>query len=117
MPCQPRLRPEAPSACWPRATYSSGKATRLRPSTRSKAADVINVLVVQDREQASAQIGFRLPKMLLGDGADQAILHKVVGPHRVAGQCAGIAPQPWDFGLEPLSKVAHRHHFRGSSLG
>ena len=24
MPCQPRLRPAAPSACWLRATYSSG---------------------------------------------------------------------------------------------
>jgi hypothetical protein len=74
-------------------------------------------LIVQDREQPSAQIGFWLPKMLLRDGADQAILHKVVGSHRIARQCSGIAPQPWDFGLEQLSKVAHQHHFRGSSLG
>jgi hypothetical protein len=74
-------------------------------------------LVVQDREQPSAQIGFRLPKMLLGDGADQTILHKIIGPHWVARQCSGIAPQPWDFGLKQLSKFAHRYHIRGSSPG
>ena len=48
---------------------------------------------------------------------DQAILDKVIGSHRVARQCSGIAPQPWDFGLEPLSKFAHRYHIRGSSPG
>src|SRR5262249_23696610 len=53
----------------------------------------------------------------IGDGADQAILDQVVGPHRVARQCSGIAPQPWDFGLEQFGKVAHRHHIRCSSLG
>jgi hypothetical protein len=56
-------------------------------------------LVVKDRKKPSAQIGPGLPKMLFGDRADQGVLYEVVGSRRVPGQCARIAPQLWNFGL------------------
>jgi hypothetical protein len=63
--------------------------------------------MVKDRKKPSTQIRPGLPKMLFGDRADQGVLHEVIGSHRVPGQCAGIAPQLWNFGLEQLGKVAH----------
>lgn len=64
------------------------------------AADIIDILVVKDREKPSTQIGSGLPKVLFGDRADQGVLHEVVGAHRVSGQCARIASQLRNFGLE-----------------
>jgi hypothetical protein len=44
------------------------------------------MLVVQDGEEPGAQIGSRLPQMLLGEGADQAVLHQVVSLRAMLGQ-------------------------------
>jgi hypothetical protein len=55
--------------------------------------------------------------MLLGDCADEAALHEIVGACRVPGERASIAAQPWDLSFEKSGKIAHRHHLRGSSLG
>jgi hypothetical protein len=71
------------------------------------ATDIIDILVVKDREKPSTQIGSGLPKMLFGDRADQGILYEVVGAHGIPGQCARITPQLWNFGLEQRGKGAH----------
>jgi hypothetical protein len=81
-----------------------------------RAADVVDVLVMEDREQPSAQIGARQPEMFLGNRANQAALHQIVGARRIPGQRPCVAPQPWDFFFEKLSKITHRRTFAGCSL-
>jgi len=44
-----------------------------------RAPDVVDMLVVQDREKPGAQIGAGLPEMLFGDRAGQAALDEIVG--------------------------------------
>jgi hypothetical protein len=46
--------------------------------------------------------------MLLGDRAQQAILYKIVGPHRVPGKRARIAAQTRDFLFEKPTEIVHR---------
>jgi hypothetical protein len=71
------------------------------------AADIIDILVVKDREKPSTQIGSGLPKMLFGNRADQGVLYEVVGAHGVPGQSARITAELWNFGLEQLGKGGH----------
>src|SRR5229473_6543779 len=73
-----------------------------------RAPYIIDVLVMEDREEPGPQIGARLPEMLLGDGAGQAALDEIVGSGHIAGQCPRIAPQPRKLRFEQPSEVAHR---------
>ena len=57
----------------------------------NRAPHVIDMLVVQDREQPGAQIRAGLPQMLFGDGAGQAALDEIVGACHIPGQRARIA--------------------------
>jgi hypothetical protein len=45
--------------------------------------------------------------MFLAKRAGECFLYEVVRPDRVAGQCTGIAPEPWDLPLETTVKIAH----------
>jgi hypothetical protein len=75
-------------------------------------ANVIDMLMVQDGEEPSPQIGAVLPQMLFGDGAGEAALHEIVSASETPGQRARIAAQPRDLRLEhprevkfPLEKI------------
>ncbi len=61
---------------------------------------MVNVLVVQDREQPSPQIGTLLPQMQFAEGARQAILNEIVGGDDIAGQCARIAAKARNLGFD-----------------
>ena len=71
------------------------------------ASDDIDILVMHDGEEPGAKVGTRLPAVLFGDSADQGVLDEVVRPWPVAGQRAGVAPQPQDFFFEKPAKIAH----------
>src|SRR5437764_4320690 len=74
-----------------------------------RAPDVVDMLIVQDREQPGPQIGAGLPQMLFGDRAGQAALDEIVGPRHIPCQRACIAAQPGDFDLEQPSEVVHMY--------
>ena len=54
---------------------------------------MVDILIVQDGEQPSPQVGAFFPQMLLGKSAGEAILDEIVGGDRVTGQRPCIAPQ------------------------
>jgi hypothetical protein len=66
------------------------------------------MLVVEDREEPGAKVSSGLPKMLLGDGAFEAALNKIVRSIYISGQCAGIAPQPRDLSFQLFGEIGHR---------
>lgn len=68
------------------------------------ASDDIDILVMHDGEEPGAKVGTRLPAVLFGDSADQGVLDEVIRPWPVAGQRAGVAPQPQDFFFESPQK-------------
>jgi hypothetical protein len=70
-------------------------------------ANVIDVLIVQDGEQPSPQVGAFLPQVLLGNGAHQAILDEIVGGDLITGQRPRIAPQAGDNGFDAACEIAH----------
>jgi len=73
------------------------------------AAHGIDELVVQDREEPSAQIGAGLPQMFFGDGADQAVLDEIVSAFDVpSGQGARITAQSRDLRFQQSSVIRHR---------
>src|SRR5437764_10060431 len=72
-----------------------------------RAPDIVDVLIVQDREQPGAQIGAGLPQMLFGDRASQAALDEIVRACHVPGQRPRIAAQPRNFRFEQPSVVGH----------
>jgi hypothetical protein len=59
---------------------------------------------MHDGEEPGAKVGTRLPAVLFGDSADQGVLDEVIRPWPVAGQRAGVAPQPQDFFFESPQK-------------
>src|SRR5437763_13826695 len=73
-----------------------------------RAAHIIDVLVMKDREEPGPQVGAGLPEVLLGDGSGQAALDEIVGPGHIAGQGARVAAQPRNFHFEQPSEIAHR---------
>ena len=50
------------------------------------------MLMVQDGEEPSPQIGAVLPEMLFGDRQGQAVLDEIVGTREIPGQRACVAP-------------------------
>jgi hypothetical protein len=70
-------------------------------------AYVVDVLVVEDREEPSPQIGPGLPKMLFGNGPHQAFLNQIVGDRRIPGQCVRVAPKSGDLLFEEFTEIAH----------
>jgi hypothetical protein len=65
------------------------------------------MLIVQDREKPRPQVGSRLPEVLLGKRASEAVLNEVVSLNDIPGQSARITPQPRDLCLEQSGQVAH----------
>src|SRR5579883_2668494 len=65
------------------------------------------MLIVQNGEKPSAQIGAGLPEMRLGQCAHQAALNKVVGACGVACQGAGVPAQSWYLVLETAPEIGH----------
>jgi hypothetical protein len=65
------------------------------------------VLVVEDREQLSSQIGPRLPKVLFGDCPCQAVLNQIIGNRWITRQRTCIAPKPRDLLFEEFTEIAH----------
>jgi len=62
-----------------------------------RTAHVVDMLMMQDGEEPSPQIGAVLPEMLLGDSPGQAVLHEIVGPREIPGQYFSLfstAPAP-----------------------
>jgi hypothetical protein len=70
-----------------------------------RTANVVDMLVVQDGEEPSPQIGAVLPEMLFGDSPGQAVLDEIVGACHVPGQRARIPAQPRDLRFEHPSEV------------
>src|SRR5205085_9942715 len=81
---------------------------RHRNALAYRAADLVYILIVQDRKEPSAQISPRLPEMLFGNGADQAALHEIVGSRRVPSERPSVSPQPRNFILQKQGKTVHR---------
>ena len=75
-----------------------------------RAADLVYILIVQDREEPSGQIGPRYPEVLFDNGANEAALHEIVGSRRVASERPSVSSQPRNFILQKQVKIAHRHH-------
>jgi hypothetical protein len=72
-----------------------------------RAPDIVDMLIVQDREEPGAQIGAGLPQMLFGDRAGEATLDEIVGPRHIPRQRPRIAAQPGNFRFEQPSVVGH----------
>ncbi len=83
---------------------------RDRRTFAHRAPHVVDVLVMQDREQPGSQIRPGLPQMLLGNRAHEAALHQVVGPRRVPGQGPRVAPQAGDFAFQKVREISHQVH-------
>jgi hypothetical protein len=64
------------------------------------------MLIVQDGEEPTSQIGAGLPKMLLCDCSQQAILHEIIGSRSIVRQHTGIAAQPRDLLHEQSAELA-----------
>ena len=86
-----------------------GLAEPDRRALAHRAAHLVDVLVVEDREQPSPQIGSLLPQMQLAERPRQTILHQIVRRRDIARQCASVAPQPRDLGLDALIDIAHEN--------
>jgi hypothetical protein len=71
-----------------------------------QAANVVDMLIMQDGKEPGAQIGSGLPKVFFGKRTNEAALHQIVGPRQVFGQCSSIAPQAWDLWFEKLGNIA-----------
>ena len=71
------------------------------------AANVIDVLVMHNREEPGPQIGPRLPKVLFCYGAHQAVLDQIVCPHQIPGQSSCVAPQPRYLIFEQARECVH----------
>jgi len=91
-----------------------------------RAPDVVDILVVQDREEPGAQIGAGLPEMLFGNRPGQAALDEIVGSRHIPGQGTRIAAQPRNLCLKQPAEIVHREPHRcfarpratgGSTLG
>src|SRR5262249_61690382 len=78
-------------------------------ATARGAAHLLDVLVVQDREQPRAKIGAVLPQMKLAEGPRQTILDEIVRRGDITRQCPGVPPQPRDLGLDALMDIAHEN--------
>ena len=72
------------------------------------AAQVVDVLVMKNGKKPGPQIGTGLPQMLLGDRAQKAILHQIVGADSISGKGARITAQTRDFPFEKPTKFVHR---------
>ena len=57
-------------------------------------AHIVDVLVVHQREEPSAEIRAGLPEVLLNQRPNQRILDQVVGPLEISGKRPRIAAQP-----------------------
>ena len=84
-----------------------GFVDRDRRAFTHRAADLIDVLVVQDGEEPCPQIRAFLPQVQLCQPAHQAILNEIVGGCRIAGQRASVAPQARNFGFDLPTEVGH----------
>ena len=58
--------------------------------------DVIDVLIVHDREQPSPKISAGLPEFFLDKRAAERVLHQIVCPLAIARERPRIASQPRD---------------------
>src|SRR5438105_14195552 len=82
-----------------------------------RAADLVYILIMQDREEPGAQISSRFPEMLLGNCADEAALHEIVGSGGIPSEGPSVPPQPRNFILQKPGKIAHDITYRSSTSG
>src|SRR5258708_3037694 len=77
------------------------------PPLADPAADVVDVLIVQDGEQPCAQIRPSAPQMGPTQGSRDAVLNQVLSPGCVARERPGVAPQARNFLLNHSANVRH----------
>jgi hypothetical protein len=73
------------------------------------AANLVHVLIMEDREKPSPQIGSLLPQMQLSQSAGKAILNEIVRRDDIAREGASVAPQARNLGLDAPMDVRHEN--------
>jgi hypothetical protein len=73
-------------------------------ATPRRLAELVDSQVMQDREQPASRIAIRAALAPMADGAQQGILHKIIGRRRILEKATGIAPQ---CGNERLYQLGH----------
>src|SRR5215472_17924848 len=73
----------------------------LRPSY------VVDILIVHDREEPSADVAALLPEMSLGDPADERVLHEIIRANAVPRQCPRVAPKSRNLFFDETVKFGH----------
>jgi hypothetical protein len=77
-----------------------------------RAANLVHVLIMEDREEPRPQVGALLPQMQLPQGAGKAILNQIVRRHDIAREGASVAPQARNLGLDAPMDVRHENPSR-----
>lgn len=84
-----------------------GLAEPDRRSFAHRAANLIDVLIMEDCEQPSPQVRPILPKVEFAERPRQTILNKIVGCGDIASQRPRVSPKARDLGLDTLVNITH----------